>query len=185
MCTAFQRVLTRYPYHKSLKSFQNTTKKNYKQKSLETTNCDSSDYCVKEKKKPPHQCGSHAKWKLRKRKHLHFFFGILYFSYGKKKYYFLQYTCKFLHLFGKEKSRQIDAVWCCLAGERCDLTSFFSDFFILLWLASLAFGYYGQPLVKLRFLYGKKIPRHTVCSIMICNSLVVKSFSNIYLKYEA
>ena len=128
MCTAFQRVLTRYPYHKSLKSFQNTTKKNYKQKSLETTNCDSSDYCVKEKKKPPHQCGSHAKWKLRKRKHLHFFFGILYFSYGKKKYYFLQYTCKFLHLFWE---RKISSNWCglvLLAGERCDLTSFFRIF---------------------------------------------------------
>ena len=128
MCTAFQRVLTRYPYKISLKSkFQNTTNTNEIQKSLETLTCDSSDYCVKEKKKPPHQCGSHAKWKLRKRKHLHFFVGLLYFSYGKNEI-LLQISSSF---WPKEKSRQIDAVWCCFAGKRCDLTSFFSGFFIL------------------------------------------------------
>ena len=69
---------------------------------------------------------------------------------------FCNTLANFFIFFGKEKSRQIDAVWCCLADKRCDLTSFFSDFFLLLWLASLAFGLYGQPLVKLRFLYGKK-----------------------------
>lgn len=112
---------------------------------------------------------------------------LAYFTFPmvRRKIIFCNTLANFFIFFGKEKSRQIDAVWCCLAGKRCDLTSFFRILFLLLWLASLAFGYYGQCLVKLRFLYGKKIPRHTVCSIMICNSLVVKSFSNIYLKYEA
>ena len=108
MCTAFPRVLTTTQNSEKFSKNQLQSLKYYPEQK--------SDYCVKEKSQTnqnkPHQCGSHAsKWKLRKRKHLHFCVGILYFSYGKKTDFFLRNPLMANFFIFSEESRQIDAVF--------------------------------------------------------------------------
>ena len=168
MCTAFPRVLTTTQNSEKFSKNQLQSLKYYPEQK--------SDYCVKEKSQTnqnkPHQCGSHAsKWKLRKRKHLHFCVGILYFSYGKKTDFFFFAKSshgKFLHLFWKISSNGCG--FQVITDQRCNSTSFLPPSLNIGNLSEIFVWYEGKNYQKT---YG--LPS----SIMICNSLVVKSFSNI------